>query len=66
LLVALLEPHQLVSKRGKIGKIVGREEVALGDGEIDLDLVTPSGMDRSVDKNDIEPFGANRGVTLPR
>ena len=36
LLVALLEPHQLVSERGEVRKVVGREELALDDGKIDL------------------------------
>ena len=58
LLVALLEAHQLVSERGEIRKIVGSEELALDNGEIDLDLIEPTGVDRGVDKNDIGPFGA--------
>src|SRR5215204_2284628 len=58
LLVVLLEPHQLFSKRGEVRKIVGRQQLALDDGEIDLDLVEPTGVDRSMDEDDIGPFGA--------
>jgi hypothetical protein len=57
-LVVLLEPHQLFSKRGEVRKIVGRQQLALDDGEIDLDLVEPTGVDRSMDEDDIGPFGA--------
>ena len=53
----LLEPHQLVLERGEARKIVGREELALDDGEVDLDLVEPAGVDRGVDEDDVRPFG---------
>ena len=65
LLVALLEAHQLVTKRGEVRKIVGREELALDNGEIDLYLVEPAGVDRGVNEDDIGPFGAQpSGGTL--
>ena len=57
-MVALLEAHELVSERGEICKVVGREELTLNDGEIDLNLIEPAGVDRSVDEDDIGPFGA--------
>ena len=57
LLIVLLEPHQLFSKCGEVRKVVGREQLALDDGEIDLDLAEPTGVDRSVDEDDIGPFG---------
>jgi len=58
LLIAILESHELVLERGEVRKVVGREELALDDGEIDLDLVEPAGVDRSVDEDDVGPFGA--------
>jgi len=58
LLITLLESHQLVLKRAEAGKVVGREELALDDGEIDLDLVEPTGVNRGVDEDDVGPFGA--------
>jgi hypothetical protein len=65
LLIALLELHQLVSECGEAGKVVGREDLALEDGEIGLDLVEPIGVDRSVDENDVVPFGAQPSGGAP-
>jgi hypothetical protein len=58
LLITLLEPCQMVWKRGEAREVVGREELALDDGEIDRDLVEPASVDRGVDEDDVGPFGA--------
>ena len=60
LLIAILESHELVLERGEAREVVGREELALDDGEIDLDLVEPAGVDRGVDEDEVGPFGAER------
>ena len=36
----------------KIGKIVGSENLALDNGEIDFDLVEPTGMNRGMHERD--------------
>ena len=57
-LIAALEGHQTAFEGSQIGKVARREELALNDGEVDLNLVEPAGMDRRVDQDDIWPFGA--------
>jgi hypothetical protein len=57
-LIALLEAHDLAFESGRRGEVVGVEDLALDDREIDLDLVEPTGMYRRVDENDVWPFGA--------
>ena len=55
--IALLEAHELAFESGKLGEVVGIEDLALDDREVDLDLVEPTGMQRRVDKNGVWPFG---------
>ena len=62
LLIALLEPQQLCSKCGEVGKVVGREHLALDDREVDLDLVEPTGVDRSVDEDEVGPSACSRAA----
>ena len=45
-LVILLEAQQAILDLRETGKIVGSECLALHDGEIDLDLVEPTGVYR--------------------
>jgi len=44
---------------GKRGKIVGREHFSLDDGEIDLNLIDPAGMDRGMHQKSIGPAGSD-------
>lgn len=39
------------------GEIVGGENFSLNDGEVDLDLVEPTGVDWGVDEKGVGPFG---------
>ena len=55
--IALLEAHELAFESGKRGEVVGIEDLALDDREIDLDLAEPAGMQRRVNENDVWPFG---------
>ena len=57
MLIAALECNQAAFECREIGGVAWREELALNDGEVDLDLVEPAGMYRGVDENDIWPFG---------
>ena len=64
-MIALLELHQLVLKHGEAREVVGCQELALDDREIDLDLVEPAGVDRGVDEDKVGPLGAQpRGGAL--
>jgi len=40
---------------GQVGEVVGGQHLALHDGEIDLDLVEPGGVDRQVDQGEVGP-----------
>ena len=44
---------------GKRGKIVGREHFSLDDGEIDLNLIDPAGMNRGMHQKSIGPAGSD-------
>lgn len=44
----VLEIEKAFSEGLQPGEVVGRENLALHDGEVDLDLVKPTGMNRSV------------------
>ena len=57
-LIARLEGQQAPFKVGPAGKVARREEFALDDRKVDLDLVEPTGVDRCMDQNDIGPLGA--------
>ena len=58
LLVVVLEGEQTLLEFGQGGEIIGSEDLALNDGEVDLDLIEPTGMDRGVDEHDRGPRGA--------
>ena len=52
LLVVVLEGEQTLLEFEQGGEIIGSEDLALNDGEVDLDLIEPTGMDRGVDEHD--------------
>ena len=70
LLVAILESHQNPLKFCQIGKVGWSEELAFDDGEIDLNLVEPTGVDRCMDQDGVAPFGSKAddgaGTTVRR
>ena len=39
----------------EVGEVVGREDFALDDREVDLGLVEPAGVDRGVDEDQVRP-----------
>jgi hypothetical protein len=53
LLVILLEAQQSVLDFRQAGEIIGGQRLALDDGEVDLNLVEPTGMDWAVNRNEI-------------
>ena len=55
LLVVVLEGQQALLEFGEGGKVIGGEDLRLDDGEIDLNLVEPTGVDRGVDQHDRGP-----------
>jgi hypothetical protein len=55
LLVMVLEGQQALLEFGEGGEVIGREDLTLDDGEIDLNLVEPAGVDRGVDQHDRGP-----------
>src|SRR5260370_28661862 len=61
LLVVVLEGEQTLLEFGEGGEVIGSEDLALNDGEIDFDLIEPAGMDRGVDEDDRGPRGAQAG-----
>jgi len=57
LFVAVLELQQLLLQISERCEVVRREELALDDREVDLDLVEPAGVHGSMDQDDGRPFG---------
>ena len=53
-----LESEQTLLEFGQRREIIRRQDLSLHDREIDLDLVEPTGMDRSVDEDRVGPLGA--------
>jgi hypothetical protein len=49
LLVAALEAKQPLLDLDQVGEVVGGQDLALDDGEADLDLVEPGGVDAPAD-----------------
>ena len=60
-LIAALECDQAAFEGGEVVEVARREELALNDGEVDLDLVEPAGMNWCVNQNDIWPRGSQSG-----
>jgi hypothetical protein len=57
-LVVRLEGKQALLEFGQGRKVVGGEDLSLNDGEVDLDLVEPTGVDGGVDEYGVGPLGA--------
>lgn len=57
-LIAVLESHQAPPERTEVREIARCDQLTLDDGEVDLDLVQPAGVDRRMNQNDIRPFGS--------
>ena len=53
-----LESKETLLELSQRREVVGRKDFPLNNREVDFDLVEPTGVDRSVDKNGIGPFGA--------
>src|SRR6266849_3153021 len=53
LLVVCLEAKESIGDLGERGEVVRGEHLALNDGEIDLDLVEPAGMHRTMNRDDV-------------
>src|ERR1700681_802117 len=58
MLIASLELKQTDFEFDQRFEVVGREELALNDREVDLDLVEPAGMNGGMDEDQVRPFGA--------
>ena len=55
LLVAAAEGEEVLLERVEVGEVVGGEDLALDDREVDLGLVEPAGVDRGVDEDQVRP-----------
>ena len=53
-----LERQQTLFEFGQRREIIGREDLALDNRKVDLNLVEPTGVDGSVDENGVRPLGA--------
>ena len=58
LLVAILEAKQAVFKFAQGCEVIRRQDLALHDGEVNFDLVQPTGVDRRVDRDQGGPLSA--------
>ena len=56
-LVVLLETEETVLDFLKRAEVVWRKGLAFDDGEVDLNLVEPAGMDRSMHRDEIREGG---------
>jgi hypothetical protein len=57
LLVVGLKPEEPILDGGQAGEVIGREDLALDDREVDLDLVEPTRVDRGVHQREPGPLG---------
>jgi len=57
-LIAGLKCHQSVLQAGQAVKAARREQLSLDNGELHLELVQPTGVNRGMNQNDVGPFGA--------
>jgi len=64
-LIAVLESHQTPPERTEVREVARCAQLTLDDGEVDLDLVQPAGVDRRMNQNGIRPFGSE-AVSRPR
>jgi hypothetical protein len=54
----VLEAKEAVLELAEGDEVIGRQNLALDDREIDLDLVEPTGVDRRLDENETRPGDA--------
>ena len=54
----VLNGEQSLLEIGEAGAVIGSEDLALNNGEVDLNLVEPTGVNRSVDEYSVPPLGA--------
>ena len=61
-LISALESHQRQFQGLHILEIHRCQQITLNNGEVDLDLVEPTGMDQRIDQDDVGPpgLGADR------
>jgi len=57
-LVALLEIDETVLELSQRGKVFRSEDLSVDDGEVDLDLVEPAGMNRGMNQEGVGPKSA--------
>ena len=62
LLVAAAEGEELCFEGGEVFEVVGGDDLALDDGEVDLGLVEPGGVDRGVDDDQVRPGAWRRSI----
>src|SRR5438552_3085665 len=55
--VVFLETKEPLADGAERGKVIRREDLALDDGEIDLDLIEPACVDGGVDEDELRPLG---------
>ena len=54
-LIAVLESHQTPPERTEVREVARCAQLTLDDGEVDLDLVQPAGVDRRVHEDQVRP-----------
>ena len=59
LLVVFLKGEKALLELGKRGEIIGSEYFPLDDGEINLDLIEPTGVNRGVHEDGIGSAGSD-------
>lgn len=58
-LITALERHQGPPEGAGVWKVVRSKKFTLNDGEVDLNLAEPTGVDRRMNQNRIVPFGSD-------
>src|ERR1700693_175353 len=63
-LLVALEAEQTLLQVGQRGEIVGGKNLPLNDGEVDLDLIEPTGVNWGMDENCHGPLGSETSCSL--
>lgn len=50
-LIVILKPEQTICEFAERGEIIGRQELALNDGQLDFSLIQPTGVDCGMNQN---------------
>ncbi len=58
MLIVVLESQEALFQFGQAGKVVGGEYLSLNDGEVDFDLIEPTGVNWRVHEDSIRPLRA--------